>query len=55
MPQLSGSPHALVTGGGRGIGREIAAVLTRAGASVTIVGRNRVALDRAVSEGVAHG
>ena len=54
MPQLSGSPHALVTGGGRGIGREIAAVLTRAGARVTIVGRNRVALDRAVSEGVAH-
>jgi len=54
MPQLSGSPHALVTGGGRGIGREIAAVLTRAGASVTIVGRNRAALDRAVSEGVAH-
>ena len=46
--------HAIVTGGGRGIGRSIAGTLAGAGAKVTIVGRNREALDRAVSEGVAH-
>ncbi len=54
MSGLSASRHALVTGGGRGIGREIAAALTRAGARVTIVGRERTTLDRAVGEGVAH-
>ncbi len=31
--------HALVTGGGRGIGRAIAASLTGAGAAVTVLGR----------------
>jgi NAD(P)-dependent dehydrogenase (short-subunit alcohol dehydrogenase family) len=51
---LSASHHALVTGGGRGIGREVAAALTRVGVSVTILGRDRATLDRAVSEGVAH-
>ncbi len=54
MPGLSASRHALVTGGGRGIGREIAATLTRAGARVTILGRDRTALDRAIDDGVAH-
>lgn len=53
MPGLSNAPHALVTGGGRGIGREVAAVLTRAGASVTILGRDRVTLERAVADGMA--
>ena len=38
--QLNGK-HALVTGGGRGIGQACALALARAGASVTVVGRNR--------------
>jgi len=54
MPGLSRSSHALVTGGARGIGREVAATLSRAGASVTVVGRNREALDAVVAEGLAH-
>jgi 3-hydroxybutyrate dehydrogenase len=50
---LSGS-HALVTGGGRGIGRAIAAALTSAGAEVTIVGRDTAALDAVVAASDAH-
>jgi NAD(P)-dependent dehydrogenase (short-subunit alcohol dehydrogenase family) len=46
--------HALVTGGGRGIGRAVAAALAGAGATVTILGRDASALDRAVAEGAAH-
>ena len=38
--QLNGE-HALVTGGGRGIGQACALALAQAGASVTVVGRNR--------------
>jgi len=45
--------HALVTGGGRGIGRAIAAALTNAGATVTVTGRNCQALEQAVAEGAA--
>jgi NAD(P)-dependent dehydrogenase (short-subunit alcohol dehydrogenase family) len=54
---MSGSPHslhALVTGGGRGIGREIASALVRAGVTVTVLGRNRAALDDVVVAGAAH-
>jgi 3-hydroxybutyrate dehydrogenase len=54
MSGLPRSQHALVTGGGRGIGREIAAVLVRAGATVTVLGRDRAALDAAVAAGSAH-
>jgi NAD(P)-dependent dehydrogenase (short-subunit alcohol dehydrogenase family) len=46
--------HALVTGGSRGIGRAVAAALVGAGATVTILGRDRTALDRAVADGDAH-
>jgi NAD(P)-dependent dehydrogenase (short-subunit alcohol dehydrogenase family) len=54
MSALPRSAHALVTGGGRGIGREIASVLTQAGATVTVLGRNRAVLDAAVAAGAAH-
>src|SRR5689334_16643191 len=45
--------HALVTGGGRGIGRAIAASLSAAGTSVTVLGRQEGPLKEAVSAGHA--
>jgi 3-hydroxybutyrate dehydrogenase len=45
--------HALVTGGGRGIGRAIAASLSAAGAAVTVLGRAEAALKDAVNAGDA--
>ncbi|MGJ4884024.1 MULTISPECIES: SDR family oxidoreductase [unclassified Bradyrhizobium] len=53
MSGLPQAAHAMVTGGGRGIGREIARALKLAGATVTIVGRNSATLDEAVAAGCA--
>ncbi len=44
MAKISGS-HALVTGGGTGVGRAIAETLAEAGVSVTICGRRAEALE----------
>ena len=52
MAPLQGR-HAMVTGGGRGIGRAIAAALMQAGATVTVVGRGEAALQEAVGKGEA--
>ncbi len=46
--------HALVTGGGRGIGRAIAASLVETGATITVLGRNRETLEAVVAAGEAH-
>jgi 3-hydroxybutyrate dehydrogenase len=54
MVELPRSPHAVVTGGARGIGREIASRLAQAGAIVTVLGRDSAALDETVSKGAAH-
>jgi 3-hydroxybutyrate dehydrogenase len=54
MSGLPHSLHALITGGGRGIGRAIASALVQAGATVTVIGRNRNTLDEAVAAGAAH-
>jgi len=48
-----GGRHALVTGGGRGIGRAIAHALTAAGARVTVTGRTESQLVEAVGAGDA--
>jgi short-subunit dehydrogenase len=47
--RLAGT-HALVTGGSRGIGREIAAALKARGARVTIVARDQATLEQAGRE-----
>jgi NAD(P)-dependent dehydrogenase (short-subunit alcohol dehydrogenase family) len=52
MASLLGQ-RALVTGGGRGIGRAIANALHQAGAEVTILGRNAAILQEAVAAGTA--
>ncbi|WP_439409291.1 SDR family NAD(P)-dependent oxidoreductase [Bradyrhizobium sp. DASA03076] len=54
MSGLPHSPHALVTGGGRGIGRAIAAALVGAGATVTVLGRNAASLEETIKAGAAH-
>jgi NAD(P)-dependent dehydrogenase (short-subunit alcohol dehydrogenase family) len=45
--------HALVTGGGRGIGRATAAALKHAGAVVTVIGRSEAPMRDAVTLGEA--
>ncbi len=47
--------HALVTGGGRGIGAAIARALSEAGAVVTVAGRSEAPLRVAVEAGIAAG
>jgi NAD(P)-dependent dehydrogenase (short-subunit alcohol dehydrogenase family) len=49
MDDLSGR-HALVTGGGTGIGAAIALTLAEAGAGVTIAGRRQESLERTASQ-----
>jgi 3-hydroxybutyrate dehydrogenase len=47
--------HAVVTGGGRGIGRAVAAALSAAGVRVTVLGRRPESLAEAVGAGHAKG
>jgi 3-hydroxybutyrate dehydrogenase len=54
MSALPRSAHALVTGGGRGIGRAIASGLAQSGVTVTVLGRDRATLEQAIAAGAAH-
>ncbi|MFZ6648186.1 SDR family NAD(P)-dependent oxidoreductase [Undibacterium sp. TJN25] len=49
-PAALAGRHALVTGGGRGIGLAIAAALLEQGASVTIAGRDKAVLQQAAAQ-----
>jgi 3-hydroxybutyrate dehydrogenase len=52
MARLDGQ-HAVVTGGGRGIGRAVAAALASGGARVTVLGRHGQSLAETVAAGHA--
>jgi NAD(P)-dependent dehydrogenase (short-subunit alcohol dehydrogenase family) len=45
MSRASGGRHAVVTGGGRGLGAVIASALAARGANVTVMGRTKPALE----------
>ncbi|MGY6644519.1 MAG: SDR family NAD(P)-dependent oxidoreductase [Salinarimonas sp.] len=51
--QREGVRHVLVTGGARGIGRAVASAFREQGMRVSILGRDRAALDEALAAGVA--
>lgn len=53
MASALAGQHALVSGGGRGIGRAIAAALRLAGARVSIIGRNGEILQQVLRAGEA--
>jgi NAD(P)-dependent dehydrogenase (short-subunit alcohol dehydrogenase family) len=53
MASTLAGQHALVSGGGRGIGRAISAALRQAGARGSIIGRNDAVLQQAVLAGAA--
>ncbi|MEW6684346.1 MAG: SDR family oxidoreductase [Nitrospirota bacterium] len=55
MEQTLAGKVAVIVGGSSGIGRAVAARLARSGAQVTIVGRQKEKLERAVSELVRDG
>lgn len=50
MDQTLSGKHALVTGGGRGIGRSIALALARAGADVAVAARTQTQLEEVAGE-----
>jgi 3-hydroxybutyrate dehydrogenase len=50
MPEFLSGRHAVVTGGGKGIGAAVARALHRSGASVTVMGRDAGALQGIAAE-----
>lgn len=55
MPLTLDNQVAVITGGGRGIGQEIARSLAQSGAQVVILGRKRKHLDNTVESIIANG